>query len=185
MQTTRLKTPLVSQRAQYSLAYAEESLGEMDKAKGLYQEFVDEAPEAPLADSARRGIARCSDDKYATLYNNFTNYEEEIVGDAPGPSIPEKDSPGSFPDIDVPEGVVPPSGDDTDTRMNADVIADEKAAAEKAAAEKVAEKAAAEKLLPKKLLLRKPPLRKPLLRKPPLRKPLLKKLPLKKLPLTS
>jgi len=142
-----LKTPLISQRAQYSLAYALESLGEMDKAKASYQEFVDDAPEkAALVESALRGIERCSDDKYATLYNNFTNYEEEIIGEAPGPSIPKKDTPGSFPVVDAPEGVVPPTGDDTDTRMNADVIAEEKAAAEKAAAEKAAaEKAAAEK----------------------------------------
>ena len=165
-----LKTPLIGQRAQYCLAYAEESLGEMDKAKEMYQKFVDESPEAALADSARRGLERCSDDKYATLYANFANYEEEVIGVAPGPSIPEKTTPGSFPAIDATEGVVPPKGDDTDTRMNADVIAEEKAAVEKAAAEK--------KLLLKKLLPRKP-----LLKKLPLRKPLLKKLPLKKLPL--
>ena len=141
-----LKTPLINQRAQYSLAYAEESLGEMDKAKAMYQQFVEKAPDAALADSARRGLARCSDEKYATLYSNFANYEEEIVGVAPGPSIPEKTTPGSFPAIDAPEGVVPPKGDDTDTRMNADVVAEEKAAAEKAAADKAAaEKAAAEK----------------------------------------
>ena len=140
-----LKTPLIEQRAQYCLAYAEESLGEMDQAKTLYDQFVKEHPDAPLADSARRGLERCSDERYATLYSNFTNYEEEIIGDAPGPSIPEKPTPGSFPAIDAPEGVVPPKGDDTDTRMNADVVA-EKAAAEKAAAEKAAaEKAAAEK----------------------------------------
>ena len=141
-----LKTPLISQRAQYCLAYAEESLGEMDKAKALYQEFVDEAPDAALADSARRGIKRCQDEKYATLYNTFTNYEEEVIGVAPGPSIPKKTTPGSFPAIDAPAGVVPPKGDDTDTRMNADVIAEEKAAAEKAAADKAAaDKAAADK----------------------------------------
>ena len=75
----------------------------------------------------------------------FTNYEEEIIGDAPGPSVPEKDTPGSFPEIESEAGIVPPKGDDTDTRMNADVIAEEKAAAEKAAMEKAAaEKAATE-----------------------------------------
>ena len=141
-----LKTPMVEQRAQYCLAYAEESLGEMDKAKALYQKFVDKVPDAPLADSARRGLKRVSDDNYAALYSTFTNFEEEIIGDAPGPSIPEKATPGSFPAIDAAEGVLPPKGDETDTRMNADVIAEEKAAAEKAAAEKAAaEKAAAEK----------------------------------------
>ena len=166
-----LKTPLIEQRAQYCLAYAEESLGEMDKAKALYEKFVKEVPDAALADSARRGIERCSDDKYATLYATFTNYEEEVIGEAPGPSIPEKTTPGSFPAIDAPEGVVPPSGDETDTRMEADEIA-EKAAAEKAAAEK----AAAEKALLRKLPPRKPPQKRLLLRKP-----LLKRLPPKKL----
>ena len=118
----------------------------MDAAKELYTEFVDAAPDAPLSDSARRGIERCSDDKYAALYQTFTNFEEEVIGDAPGPSIPEKDTPVLFPKIESEAGVVPPKGDETDTRMNADVIAEEKAAAEKAAAEKAAaEKAAAEK----------------------------------------
>ena len=141
-----LKTTLVNQKAQYCLAYAHESLGEMSKANTLYEEFVEAAPDAPLADSARRGIERCSDDKYVTLYQTFKNYEEEVIGEAPGPSIPEKTTPGSFPVVDAGEGVVPPKGDDTDTRMNADVIAEEKAAAEKAAAEKAAaEKAAMEK----------------------------------------
>ena len=151
-----LKTPLITQRAQYCLAYAEESLGEMDKAKDMYQQFVDESPEAALADSARRGLERCSDDKYAALYANFANYEEEVIGVAPGPSIPEKTTPGSFPAIDATEGVVPPKGDDTDTRMNADVIAEEKAAAEKAAAEKAAaEKAAVEKAAAEKVAAEK------------------------------
>ena len=188
-----LKTPLIEQRAQYCLAYAEESLGEMDKAKTLYEKFVEEVPDAALADSARRGIERCSDDKYATLYTTFTNYEEEVIGVAPGPSIPKKITPGSFPSIDAPEGVVPPKGDDTDTRMNADVIAEEKAAAEKAVADKAAaekaaaekaaadkaaaEKAAAEKAAAEKLLLIKLLLKKLLLRKLLLRKLLLIKLP--------
>ena len=156
-----LKTPLISQRAHFCLAYATESLGEMAAAKELYQTFVDEASDAPLADSARRGIERCSDEKYATLYHTFKNFEEEIIGDAPGPSIPEKITPGSFPEIDAGEGVVPPKGDDTDTRMEADVIAEEKAAAEKAAADKAAaekaamEKAAAEKAAADKAAMEK------------------------------
>ena len=137
-----IKTPLINQRAQYCLAYAHESLGKMDEAKKLYEEFSKANPDAPLADSARRGIERCGEDKYADLYHTFTNYEEEVIGDAPGPSIPEKETPGSFPEIESEAGVVPPKGDETDTRMNADVIAEEKAAAEKAAA---MEKAAAEK----------------------------------------
>ena len=141
-----IKTPLINQRAQYCLAYAHESLGKMDEAKKLYEEFSKANPDAPLADSARRGIERCGEDKYADLYHTFTNYEEEVIGDAPGPSIPEKETPGSFPEIESEAGVVPPKGDETDTRMNADVIAEEKAAAEKAAAEKAAaEKAAEEK----------------------------------------
>ena len=151
-----LKTPLISQRAHFCLAYATESLGEMAAAKELYQTFVDEATDAPLADSARRGLQRCSDEKYATLYHTFKNFEEEIIGDAPGPSIPEKITPGSFPEIDAGEGVVPPKGDETDTRMEADVIAEEKAAAEKAAADKAAmEKAAAEKAAADKAAMEK------------------------------
>ena len=141
-----LKTDLINQRAQFCLAYAQESLGKMDEAKKLYEEFSNANPDAPLAESARRGLERCNEDKYAALYHTFTNFEEEVIGEAPGPSMPDKETPGSFPEIESEAGIVPPKGDDTDTRMNADVIAEEKAAAEKAAAEKAAmEKAAAEK----------------------------------------
>ena len=156
-----LKTKMIDQRAQYCLAYAHESLGKMDEAKKLYKEFSDSNPDAALADSARRGLERCSDDKYASLYQTFTNYEEEVIGEAPGPSIPEKEALGSFPKIESEAGVVPPKGDDTDTRMNADVIAEEKAAAEKAAMEKAAaekaamEKAAAEKAAAEKAEMEK------------------------------
>ena len=151
-----LKTDMIHQRAQFCLAYAQESLGKMDEAKNLYEEFSKANPDAPLADSARRGLERCNDDKYAALYHTFTNYEEEIIGDAPGPSVPEKDTPGSFPEIESEAGIVPPKGDDTDTRMNADVIAEEKAAAEKAAMEKAAaEKAAMEKEAAEKAAMEK------------------------------
>ena len=134
-----LKTPLISQRAHYCLAYAKESLGEMEEAKKLYQAFIDEAADAPLADSARRGIERCSNEKYATLYQTFKNYEEEVIGEAPGPSIPDKITPGSFPEIDAGDGVVPPKDDQTDTPIDTGVTTEEKAAEKAGAAEKAKE----------------------------------------------
>jgi tetratricopeptide (TPR) repeat protein len=125
-----VKSTLTSQRSLYGLAYTNESLGEFDKAKALYQQFIDAAPKAALAESARRGVERCSDEKLTGMFSTFTNYEEEVIGDAPGPSIPKTESPGDFPDVDLEAGTVPPAGDESETKMNADVEAEKKAAAE-------------------------------------------------------
>ena len=144
------KNQLLSQRSQYCLAYAHESLGELGKAKALYQEFVDAAPEAALAESARRGVQRCGNEDMAKLFNTFVNFEDEVIGEAPGPSIPEKVTPGDFPEIDAEAGVVPPTGDETDTRMNADEVAEEKAKAEAAAKAKQEAEAKAKKDAEKK-----------------------------------
>ena len=92
------KSTMLQRRSTFSLAYAYESLGDFEKAKVLYQQLVDAAPDAAFADSARRGVKRTSNPEYVALYEKFKNHED-VLGDAPGPAIPQKPDI-SFPDLD-------------------------------------------------------------------------------------
>lgn len=108
------KSTMLQRRSQYSLAYANESLGEFETAKVLYQELVDAAPESAFAAPATRGINRCSDPAYAELFAKFESYEEPEI--APGPALPgERPSIDGFPDVDIPAGVTPPKENDFPT----------------------------------------------------------------------
>ena len=101
------KTTMIQRRSIFSLAYACESLGEFTEAKKYYEQLVEEAPDSAFADSARRGIKRCSNPEFASLYNKLANWEEEVVGDAPGPAVPEKRPSLDFPDKEIGPGVKP------------------------------------------------------------------------------
>ncbi len=107
------KTTMIKHRSEFALAYACESLGEFEEAKKLYEEFVEAAPESALAESAQRGIGRCSNKDYAELYVKFQNYEAQVIGDAPGPPIPDRPRIGDFPEVDLPPGQKPPAGDNS------------------------------------------------------------------------
>lgn len=114
----RLKTPWLSQRAQFSYAYACETLGEFDKAKESYKFFVENAADSPLFEKAKRGLARVSNEQFVALYDTFKTYEAS-AGMAPGPLGSETDRPGTgidaFKDIDIEPGEKPPvEGEGTD-----------------------------------------------------------------------
>ena len=83
------KTTMLDRRSHFSLAYAYESLGQLDEAKEIYNKLVEEAPDSAFADPARRGSKRASNPQYAALYNKFANFEEEVIGEAPAAPIPE------------------------------------------------------------------------------------------------
>ncbi len=89
------KSTMLQRRSTFSLAYANESLGEFEKAKALYQQLIDAAPDTAFAQPAKRGVERTSDSAYVALFDKFTKWED-ILGDAPGPMIPER------PDISFP-----------------------------------------------------------------------------------
>ena len=91
------KTAMLDQRSHFSLAYAHESLGEFDKSKVLYEKLIEEAPESAFIAHARRGLHRSTSGDYSDLYAKFTNWQEEEIGEAPGPRTPD------LPDIDFPE----------------------------------------------------------------------------------
>ena len=119
------KTEMLKRRSNFSLAYACESLGEFPEAKALYQQLVDEAPDSAFANAARRGIKRTSNDDFAALYDKFKSWEEEEIGEAPGPTVPKRPDI-SFDGIDVPEGEKPPAGGDFEPGEKPEASAPEK-----------------------------------------------------------
>ena len=95
------KTTMQERSSLYSLAYANEALGEFETAKTLYDRVLKEAPDSILAENAENGLERISDSDFGKLYDEFVSYtpaEEE----APGAVIPDKPNI-DFPDIDVPK----------------------------------------------------------------------------------
>ena len=83
------KTTDLQRCSTFSLAYANESMGEFAKAKSLYQEIVDNALDSPFGEPAKRGLARCSNPKYAVLFDDFKTYDDSIE-EAPGATVPDK-----------------------------------------------------------------------------------------------
>jgi tetratricopeptide (TPR) repeat protein len=94
------KTTMQQRRSLYSLAYANESLGEFDAAKSLYQQLLDEAPDSIFATSAQRGLQRASDPAFNKLYDQFATYQP-VIEEAPGVAVP-KAPDIDFPAIDLP-----------------------------------------------------------------------------------
>ena len=91
------KTATLDQSSHFSLAYAHESLGEFAESKALYEKIISEAPDSPFVGHARRGLNRSTSGDYSDLYAKFTNWQEEEIGEAPGPKTPD------LPSIDFPE----------------------------------------------------------------------------------
>lgn len=106
------KTTMLQRRSHFSLAYASESLGQFSEAKTLYEQLVDEAPDSAFANAALRGASRCSNEDYAKLYERFESWEVDVIGDAPGPALPERPRIDDFPEVDLPPGQKPPAGND-------------------------------------------------------------------------
>ena len=95
------KTTMQQRRSIFSLAYANESLGEFDEAKSLYQRVLDEAPDSIFAESAKRGLERTDDPDFKKLYKEFVDYKPAME-EAPGAAVP--DAPDiEFPAIDLPK----------------------------------------------------------------------------------
>ena len=95
------KTTMQQRRSMFSLAYANESLGEFEEAKSLYQRVLDEAPDSIFTESARRGLERSSDPDFEKVYKEFADYKPESE-EAPGVAVP--DAPDiDFPAIDLPK----------------------------------------------------------------------------------
>lgn len=85
-----LKSTMLDRRSHFSLAYAHESLGQFKEAQTLYEQLIELAPDSAFAEPARRGLARSSNSQFVDLYTQFANFEEEVIGTAPGPNLPDR-----------------------------------------------------------------------------------------------
>ena len=95
------KSTLLQRGSVYGLAYAHESNGEFEQAAALYEQLVEENP---LAEDAKRGLARSTSQEFVTVYNVFRDFDAGD-GTAPGLKLPRR------PDITFPElGAQPNSG---------------------------------------------------------------------------
>jgi len=83
-------------------------VGGFKESQALYEKLIEEAPESAFVEHARRGLTRATSGDYGDLYAKFTNWEEEVIGEAPGPKIPERPSI-DFPEVDLPPGEKPPT----------------------------------------------------------------------------
>ncbi len=115
------KTTMQQRRSLYSLAYANESLGNFDAAKTLYQRVLDDAPDSIFVDSATRGLARASNPEFKKLYDDFASYKPASE-DAPGVAVPEAPVI-DFPEIDLPETDPVDNGMKSDDMKSTDEVA--------------------------------------------------------------
>ena len=93
------KTTMQQQRSLFMLAYANESLGEFDTAKELYEKYTKEAPDSMLYGDAERGLKRVSNPDFKNLYTEFAKFQP-FDEEAPGAAI--EDAPNiDFPEIDI------------------------------------------------------------------------------------
>lgn len=95
------KTTMQQRRSLFSLAYANESLGELSEAKTLYQRVLDESPDSIFADSAKNGLERSGNPDYEKLYREFASFKP-AMDEAPGVAVPEAPVI-DFPAIDLPK----------------------------------------------------------------------------------
>jgi len=95
------KTTMQQRRSLFSLAYANESLGEFTEAKTLYQRVLDESPDSIFAESAQNGLARSGNPDFEKLYSEFASFKP-AMDEAPGVAVPEAPVI-DFPKIDLPK----------------------------------------------------------------------------------
>ncbi|MEL7498230.1 MAG: tetratricopeptide repeat protein [Planctomycetota bacterium] len=117
----KIKTPWLSQKALFNLAYACETLGQFSDAKKHYGELLEQAPDSPLAQRAQRGLDRSSNDQFIAMYQKFKEYESTI-GSAPGPLTDDPTRPsaaiGDFEGTDLLPGMVPPTDSPLDKKKD-------------------------------------------------------------------
>ncbi|MEM7454972.1 MAG: hypothetical protein AAF456_11535 [Planctomycetota bacterium] len=88
-----LKSNELADRSVFSMAYACESLGQFDEAKGFYDQLAAD-DDSIFQETALRGAERCTNDTLIAMYKQFEEYEDEA---APGALTPDR------PRIDLPD----------------------------------------------------------------------------------
>ena len=140
------KTSMLHRRALYSLAYCQETMGDLTVANKNYQTLIDEAGDSAFANLAAQGIERTEDERYAAIFKEFKNYEEIEIGEAPGPEIPNRPLIDLPPELEAPNNdFVPPTKDKpAEDKPAEDKPAEDKPAEDKPAEDKPAEDKPAE-----------------------------------------
>lgn len=77
------KTPELVQRANYSLGYCLESLGDFDAAKKIYQKIVDEAGSSVYAEPSRMALARLAQPEIVAFYEAYKKTSVAPLGELP------------------------------------------------------------------------------------------------------
>jgi hypothetical protein len=91
------KSVLLQRRSAYSLAYANETLGEFPEAKKNYELLLEEGEDSPYYDLATRALQRVDDSAYVAVYEKFREWQD--MGEtAPGPVLPRRPNI-SFPEV--------------------------------------------------------------------------------------
>lgn len=102
------RSPELEQRAQFGLAFAQESLGEFDAAKGSYQKILDQAPDSIYGEPARQALDRLANPDFVAFYAAYKRTSVAPIGELP----PRPDI--SFPEIETPPpATLPTSGGET------------------------------------------------------------------------
>ena len=91
------KSTDLQRRSVYSLAYAKETLGKFDEAKGLYEQVLTAAPDSALASFCERGVKRCENQVMKDAYAQFKDWKDMSQEEAPGPNVEQR------PDISSPD----------------------------------------------------------------------------------
>jgi tetratricopeptide (TPR) repeat protein len=86
------KSPMLQQRAVFSLAYAQESLGTFDAARTTYERILSEAPNSIYVEPAKMALQRLANPDLVAFYEVYKKTSIAPLGDLPKrPNI-------SFPD---------------------------------------------------------------------------------------
>jgi tetratricopeptide (TPR) repeat protein len=116
--TLARRQPFLAQRAQYGIALANETMGELKKAREAYEEVVRLGESNALAELAQQRMDRLQSDRIQTFYNWFVAQDDpppasrtpdlpRDLGDLP--DFPDFQMPPDFslPDLDLPGAVTP------------------------------------------------------------------------------
>lgn len=116
--------PFLRVRALFGAAHGYEATGDFDKARKIYQELVDTAPNDPVTVLARQGLKRLADPSVVAIYQKFLDWKPPVTAPGADELLPRR------PNLDFPAEPAsePPSEAAEETKDDAPV--DDAAAAD-------------------------------------------------------
>ena len=82
--------PFIKRRASYALAYTYEALGRFDDAADLYRQLAEQAPDAPIAELANKGLKRVTGSGASSIYVAFNQWEPADIAPGSDPLLPQQ-----------------------------------------------------------------------------------------------